>query len=197
MKIYRITNKKVKWSRKVSFFKVILAFILSFVFVFLLFGLLSNFENIDENIMRTTIISILIAVEIFFSEVLDYRNILYIIKDNKLLYFDFYDERSLRYVLQNNDSNNEKVVERILKNIKNEEGINFGEVLKILSVKERKTKLIVRAEVDTIEWKEKGFFFVYKLVPVSKIKNKKLIIRKDIDDFDELNEIIKNYGKSN
>ncbi len=197
MKLYRFTNRNVKWSRKINFLKVILAFILSFVIFFLFFGLLSNFKDLDKNIIRIVLISLLIAIEVFCGEMLDHRNILYIIKDNKLLYFDFFDERSLKFVLEDKECSAEKKVERILKNIKDEEGISYGEVLKVLSVKERKTKIVVKAEVDTNEWKEKGLFLVYKLVPVSKIKKRKLIIRKDIDNFDELNEIIKNYDKSN
>ncbi len=197
MKLYRFKNSKVKWYKKVNFLKVILTFLLTFTVFFLSFGFLANFKDLDVNIFRTTIISLLITMSVFISEIIDHKNVLYITKNNKLLYLDFYDETSLNYVVNSNEKQSEEeVVEQVLKNVKKEEGINYGEVLEVVSTKNTKTKLIVKVKADTNEWKEKGFIFVCKLEPISKIKEKKLIIRKDIDNFDELNEIINNYNKS-
>lgn len=198
MKLYRFNNNEVKWYKKVNFLKVILVFILTFAVFFLSFGFLSNFKDIDVNIFRTTIISLLITFGVFTSEIVDHKNVLYIIKNNKLLYLDFYDEKSLNSIFKTNENQTEeKVVEEILKKIKKEEGINYGEVKEVLSLKNTKTKLVLKVKADTNEWKEKGFFVVSKLEPISKIKEKKLIIRKDIDNFDELNEIINKYNKNN
>lgn len=198
MKLYRFKNNKVKWYKKINFLKVIIIFILTFAVFFLSFGFLSEFKDLDVNILRTSIISILLALGVLISELVDNKNVLFITKDNKILYLDFYDERSLNYVIKANEKQSEeKITEEIIKSIKKEEGINYGEVSEVLSTRNTKTRLIVKVKADTIEWKEKGFFFVSKLDLQSKIKEKKLIIRKDIDDFDELKEIINNYNKNN
>lgn len=198
MKLYRFKNNKVKWYKKINYLKVLLMFLLTFAVFFLSFGFLSEFKDIDVNIFRTSIISLLIALGVLISELVDNKNVLFITKDNKILYLDFYDERSLNYVIKANDKQSEeKITEEIIKSIKKEEGINYGEVLEVLSTRNTKTRLIVKVKANTIEWKEKGFFFVTKLDLQSKIKEKKLIIRKDIDDFDELKEIINNYNKNN
>lgn len=198
MKLYRFKNNKVKWYKKINFLKVIIIFILTFAVFFLSFGFLSEFKDIDVNILRTSIISILIGIGTLTSEIIDHKNVLFITKDNKLLYLDFYDERSLDYIFKANEKQSEEeVTEKIIKNIKKEEGINYGEVLEVLSTRNTKTRLIVKVKANTIEWKEKGLFFVFKLNLQSKIKEKKLIIRKDIDNFDELKEIINNYNKNN
>lgn len=198
MKLYRFKNNKIKWYKKINFLKVIIIFIITFAVFFLSFGFLSEFKDIDVNILRTSIISILIAIGTITSEIIDHKNVLFITKDNKLLYLDFYDERSLDYIFKANEKQSEEeVTEKIIKNIKKEEGINYGEVLEVLSTRNTKTRLIVKVKANTIEWKEKGLFFVFKLNLQSKIKEKKLIIRKDIDDFDELKEIINNYNKNN
>lgn len=198
MKLYRFKNNKVKWYKKINFLKVIIIFILTFAVFFLSFGFLSEFKDIDVNILRTSIISILIGIGTLTSEIIDHKNVLFITKDNKILYLDFYDEKSLDYIIKANEKQSEEeITEKILKNIKKEEGINYGEVLEVLSTRNTKTRLIVKVKANTIEWKEKGFFFVFKLNLQSKIKEKKLIIRKDIDDFDELKEIINNYNKNN
>lgn len=198
MKLYRFKNNKVKWYKKINFLKVIIIFILTFAVFFLSFGFLSEFKDIDVNILRTSIISILVAIGTLTSEIIDHKNVLFITKDNKLLYLDFYDERSLDYIFKANEKQSEEeVTEKIIKNIKKEEGINYGEVLEVLSTRNTKTRLIVKVKANTIEWKEKGLFFVFKLNLQSKIKEKKLIIRKDIDNFDELKEIINNYNKNN
>ncbi len=198
MKLYRFKNNKVKWYKKINFLKVIIIFILTFAVFFLSFGFLSEFKDIDVNILRTSIISILIGIGTLTSEIIDHKNVLFITKDNKILYLDFYDEKSLDYIIKANEKQSEEeITEKILKNIKKEEGINYGEVLEVLSTRNTKTRLIVKVKANTIEWKEKGFFFVFKLNLQSKIKEKKLIIRKDIDDFDELSELINNYNKNN
>lgn len=198
MKLYRFKNNKVKWYKKINFLKVIIIFILTFAVFFLSFGFLSEFKDIDVNILRTSTISILVAIGTLTSEIIDHKNVLFITKDNKLLYLDFYDERSLDYIFKANEKQSEEeVTEKIIKNIKKEEGINYGEVLEVLSTRNTKTRLIVKVKANTIEWKEKGLFFVFKLNLQSKIKEKKLIIRKDIDNFDELKEIINNYNKNN
>lgn len=198
MKLYRFKNNKVKWYKKINFLKVIIIFILTFAVFFLSFGFLSEFKDIDVNILRTSIISILIGIGTLTSEIIDHKNVLFITKDNKILYLDFYDEKSLDYIIKANEKQSEEeITEKILKNIKKEEGINYGEVLEVLSTRNTKTRLIVKVKANTIEWKEKGFFFVFKLNLQSKIKEKKLIIRKDIDNFDELKEIINNYNKNN
>ncbi len=177
MKIYSYDNK-TKWYIKVNWITTVIKTLIAFGISILVLGLISSWNDLDNILKVSIIIAILIMVGKIFDDILLYRNNIFMIKDKKIMYLESFDIRKAFIDVKN--------PEDLYKNNNKYEDINRGEILSINSIKKRMKYIIVNAKVDARYWKYKGIISYSNPYIVEEKTDKKIIIRKDISNFEEL-----------
>jgi hypothetical protein len=177
MKTYSY-NKKTKWYTKVNWLTTLIKTILAFGISILILGFISSWNDMYNIVKVSIIIAVLIMIGKIFDDILLYRNYFFMIKDKKIMYLESFDVRKA-FVDINNP-------EDLYKNNNKYEDISRGEILSINSIKKRMKYIVVNAKVDARYWKYKGIISYSNPYVVEEKIDKKIIIRKDIREFEEL-----------
>ncbi len=188
MKKYLNKNKTIKWYKKIDFVWLFITTISVLVGTFLIFYFIGKGSNLSIAIKNSIIISFIIMINIILVNLLENRTTLYIF-DKKIKYLQLHDAGDGKFLTDedfNEVVNSSKPLD-IYENIDKYEGIDCGEIIKILKIKKRSNKIVLVAEVNSKEWKLKGRFSS-DLVLINKNYRKKFIIPNDYENYDELYE---------
>lgn len=193
MKICRYENTKSEWYKKIDWLKLIIIFIvvLSLSFAFLYY--LSLGQDLENAIITSLFIALLIGIEIFLIDFLENKDRIFLIEDNKISYIEIHNQKDGKFlsdleykkILKNNSPEN------IIKNLKKFEGIDYGEIVKVNKISNRLNEIIVKVEVSGKVWKPYGKLTISDLKLEEKSCKRKLIISKDYTNFRELEKTFK------
>lgn len=189
MEIFRVNKKNTKLYKKINYLKLLLVIIIIFVLFFILFYFIGREQNINRAIYTSIIISFIVGLGSIFSDLIDYRDRVYVIDDKEFGYIEIHKETVGGVFLREceyNDVLDQHGIEEIYKHNNKYEGIDKGIIKKVISVKKKYNRTILIANVVEKEWKSSSFFTISKLHIVEKEKKKKMIIPNDYDNYDKL-----------
>lgn len=177
MKTYSYVNK-TKWYTKVNWLTTLIKTIIAFGISVLILGLISSWNDMNNIIKVSIIIAVLTMIGKIVDDILLNRNYIFMVKDKNVKYLESFDIRKAFIDVKN--------PEDLYKNNNKYEDISRGEIISINNIKKRMKYIVVNAKVDARYWKYKGIISYSNPYIVEEKINKKIIIRKDISDFEEL-----------
>ena len=193
MEIY---ERKTKWSNKVNWIIAITMYMILLIVFFLLFYfLLGKQTELVRPIITSIIVSTLLVISFVYSSVLKYEDYMiviskkkkYLIIEQKESDFIYSDANIKRLKDYNNRHDIEELISKPEKNI----GINVYEINKCDMIKEKNKRYLLRVKGTNNKWiyKENKKTIDYSLS--KKEEERKIVIYKDIDNYDELIKDIK------
>lgn len=193
MEIY---ERKIKWINKVNWIITIIVYIILLIVFFLLFYfLLGKQTELVRPIITSIIVSTLLIISFIYSSILKYENYMiainkkkkYLIIEQKESDFLYTDVKIKRLKDYNNRHDIEELISKPEKNI----GINVYEINKCDMIKEKNKSYIFKVNGINNKWiyKESKKTVEYSLT--KKEEERKIVIYKDIDNYDELIKDIK------
>ena len=193
MEIY---ERKIKWINKVNWIITIIVYMILLIVFFLLFYfLLGKQTELVRPIITSIIVSTLLIISFIYSSILKYENYMiainkkkkYLIIEQKETDFFYTDVKIKRLKDYNNRQDIEELISKPEKNI----GINVYEIDKCDMIKEKNKSYILKVKGTNNKWayKESKKTVDYSLT--KKEEERKIVIYKDIDNYDELIKDIK------
>lgn len=184
--------KRIRWSKDLTYF-IIMTIILFLFFYFLL----SRKEELLRPIYTSISISFLITLGIEIGYLIENKEYIYVLKDEKLYVIMFQNES---YYLEEEFLSSEKLrkdmteekISDILANTDKYIGISILEVEKLGDLKERKNHYSFISSGNLSFWKAEGnFFTINNFVMDFRKKRKRLVVTKEYKDYDELLNYVK------
>ncbi len=190
MKEYKCDYKSVKWYKKINYMKLFITFAIFFTVFFFFFYLIG--KDIDNALGVTFIISFLILIWLVLNNLLENRETIYIIDSNSIKYIKLHNNFDGRFLAdyEYKDILDNVNASSIFNNIDKYEGIDCGEIIKILKVHKNVTNVVIHATVKEKIWKSKGLFSYKNISLIEKKSKKKLIITNDYEHYDDICKIL-------
>lgn len=192
MKIYKSNYNKVKWYKKINWFKLILCIIILSVSITFILNYLSKGKDFERAIITGLIITSLIGIDIVLSDLFKFKSIILITDKKTIKYVDLQygkDGTYIPYYEYEETINKDDPID-IYEHIDRYEGINCGLIKDIIKVKKRFNSLKIIANVKEKYWKPHGTFKINKITLEEKEYKKKIIIKNDFQEYDEICKLL-------
>jgi hypothetical protein len=192
MKMYRSDQVKIAWYKRIDWLRLIVSILLLFIFFTLGFNWLAKNTDLARAIRTSMLISLIIGVNLVLRDLFSNKNIVLFNNKDSIKYIDLQNDMSGRFIsdLDYNDIIEEYNPKEVYEHIDKHVGIVAGEIIKINTLKERVNCLIIKAKVKEKKWKQLGFFFAKDAILKEKEYNKKIIVKKDIEKYDEVKKML-------
>lgn len=191
MKIYRSNMNKISWYKKINWIKLITTILTIFTLFTLFFNYLGKNRDLEQALRTSFIISLLIGTNMVLKDLYSNKNIIIMKDKNKLEYIDLQDGKDGKLIsnLEYNDIIEKSNPKDIYDNIGKYQGLIRGEIKEIISVKKKNNCIKVKALVEEKRWKSIGKVVIKKLLLEEKKYYKTIIIKNDIEKYEEVYEL--------
>ena len=192
MKIYRSNSIKVAWYKRINWIKLIISIIIVFLAFTFGFNYLAKNTDLDRAIKTSLIISLLFGINIILNDLFSNKNIIFMYNKDSIHYIDLQNEASGKFIsdLDYRDIVNEHDPEDIYNHINKYVGIVRGEIIEINSLRETMNSLVLKVKVKEKKWKQIGLFFVKDVKLIEKEYNKKIVVKKDIEKYEDIKKML-------
>lgn len=197
MKIYKCDKKSVKWYKKINYIVVFLIIAISIPIFMLIFNFFDNGNSINSVVRHSIIVTILILIDYISRQLLENRDKIFLVKNNKVSYIGIHDSHDGKFLSDKEYYKmiNESKPSDIYINIEKYSGIDKTDILEVLRFRKKYNGIKIMIKVSSKEWKARSFFSS-DIYLVDKEYNKKIFIPKDYEKYDELCDILlKNMAK--
>ena len=181
------SNEKIY--NKINYSKMLLIFFVSFILFSFIFYYLGNKQNLDNSVITSLIIALLLSLASFLGDLFDNRDRIFVFDKKDLGYIEIHKEQNGGPFIKNLEY--DKAIDKygvkdIYKNSNLYEGIDKGIIRNVISLTKKNNRIIVKANVLEKQWKSSGFLTISKLRIVEKEYEKKMIIPNDYDNYEKI-----------
>jgi hypothetical protein len=182
---------KISWYKKINWIKLITTILTIFTLFTLFFNYLGKNRDLEQALRTSFIISLLIGTDMVLKDLYSNKNIIIMKDKNKLEYIDLQDGKDGKLIsnLEYNDIIEKSNPKDIYDNIGKYQGLIRGEIKEIISVKKKNNCIKVKALVEEKRWKSIGKVVIKKLLLEEKKYYKTIIIKNDIEKYEEVYEL--------
>ena len=189
MEYCRSNKSNEKIYNKINYTKMLLVFFISFILLSFIFYYIGNKQNLDNSIITSLIIAILLSVGSVLGDLFDNRDRIFVFDKNDLGYIEIHKEKNGGPFIK--DMEYDKAIDKygvkdIYKNTNLYDGIDQGVIKNVVSLKKKNNKIVVVANVLEKQWKSSGFLTISKLHIVEVEYEKKMIIPNDYDNYEKI-----------
>lgn len=192
MKFLKSNSKNQKFYNKINYIKLLIVFIVSLIAFFLFFYYIGQSKNLDNAIFVSIAIATLLSIGSIISDLSENRDRIFVINKKELGYIEIHKDRAGRFLKYNEyyDALDKYDNEEIYKENHLYEGIDKGVIKSVKSIKKKSNRMVVKANVESKEWKAAGKIMINKLYIVEKEYTKKFIITNDYDEYESLYKML-------
>ena len=192
MKIYRSNYNKLKWYKKINWIKLLTWIVILSVSLTLLLNYLGKGNDFERAITTSLLITSLIGVDIVLSDLFRHKSIILIEDKKELKYVDLQYGKDGTYIpyYEYEEIITKDDPKEIYEKIDKYEGLTCGLIKDIIKIKKRSNALIIKANVKEKYWKASGTFKINKISLEEKEYKKKIIIKNDFQNYDEIYKLL-------
>ena len=188
MKFLKSNSKNKKYYNKINYIKLLIVFLVSLIAFFLFFYYIGQSKNLDNAVTVSIAIAAILSIGSVISDLSENRDRIFVINKKELGYIEIHKDRAGRFLKYKEyyDALEQYDNEEIYKENHLYEGIDKGIIKNVVSIKRKTNRMVVKANVESKEWKAAGKIMISKLYIVEKEYVKKFIIPNDYDEYEEL-----------
>ena len=189
MKFYRSNKKNKRIYEKINYTKLLLVITISFLVFMISFYYIGKKRDINNSIFEASIISILLGTGSIIGDLVENRNRIFVVDNNYIGYIDIHTEKVGGPYLKDEEFYeliDKHGIKEVFLNNHQFEGIDKGIIKSIISVKKKYNRIVLKAVVDSKEWRSSSLYTISKLYLKDILKKRKIIIPNDFDNYEEL-----------
>jgi len=188
MEIYKSNYKNNRLYNKINWIKLLTVFFVSFLSFSIFFYYIGNKSDLNNSIITSFIISILLSIWSILNDILQDRTRVFVVKDKEIGFIEIHEEKTGKFLrdYEFNELLLKNEVKEIYNNINLYEGVDKGIIKKVISVKKKYNRIVLVADVEKKEWQSASKVTISKLYLVDNEKRKKIIIPNDYDNYEKL-----------
>lgn len=194
MEVFKCNKKNNKWYKRIDYIKLLLVLVISFSLFYVFFYYIGGKGNSDNALLTASIMTLLVLLLIFFNDLIENRDKVILLDDDKIGYIELHKEISGKFLrsYEFEETIKKEDIEKIYTKNHLFEGVDKGEIIKVLKVKKKANCLVIKAKVKAKEWKSTSRLVISNPYLVNKEYIKRIIIPNDFDNYNRLYKILSN-----